>query len=78
MAQLIVRDVEDEVVRALRIRASQHGRSAESEHREILREVLLGRHSGRRSLKQLLLTMPDVGDDDDFARSGDAGRETML
>ena len=42
MAQLIVRNLEDDVVQALRIRAAQHGRSAESEHRELLREALLG------------------------------------
>jgi antitoxin FitA len=78
MAQLIVRNLEDDVVQALRIRAAQHGRSAESEHREILREVLLGGGNPRRSLKQLLLSMPDVGDDADFARPRDIGREVDL
>jgi plasmid stability protein len=45
MAQLTVRKVDDRVVRALRQRAAIHGRSAEAEHREILRAVLL--HDGR-------------------------------
>jgi plasmid stability protein len=40
VATLTVRNLEDELVRALRIRAAEHGRSAEAEHREILREVL--------------------------------------
>jgi plasmid stability protein len=40
MATLTVRSLEDDVVRALRIRAAEHGRSAEAEHREILRQVL--------------------------------------
>ncbi|WP_408588474.1 FitA-like ribbon-helix-helix domain-containing protein, partial [Geminicoccus harenae] len=40
MATLTVRNLDDEVVRALRIRAAEHGRSAEAEHREILRQVL--------------------------------------
>lgn len=37
---LIVRNVEDEVVRRLKIRAARHDRSAEAEHREILRQAL--------------------------------------
>ena len=41
MAQLTVRNVADRVVRALRQRAAAHGRSAEAEHREILRAALL-------------------------------------
>ncbi len=42
MAQLTVRNVNDIVVNALRKRAAEHGRSAEAEHREILRAALLG------------------------------------
>jgi plasmid stability protein len=41
MAQLTVRNLDDQVVRALKQRAAAHGRSAEAEHREILRTVLL-------------------------------------
>ena len=41
MATLTVRNLDDDVVRRLRIRAAQHGRSAEAEHREILRLVLM-------------------------------------
>jgi plasmid stability protein len=40
MGQLTVRNVPDEIVRALRIRAAKHGRSAESEHRLILKDAL--------------------------------------
>ncbi|MFK3908531.1 FitA-like ribbon-helix-helix domain-containing protein [Pseudomonas monteilii] len=36
MAILTVRNVPDEVHRAIRVRAAQHGRSAEAEIREIL------------------------------------------
>jgi plasmid stability protein len=64
VAQLLVRDIDESVVEALRIRAVRNGRSAEAEHREILREVLLGQHA--RGLKQHLLAMPDVGEDADF------------
>jgi antitoxin FitA len=40
MATLTVRNLEDDVVRRLRVRAAEHGRSAEAEHREILRAAL--------------------------------------
>ena len=42
MATLTVRNLEEEIVRRLRIRAAEHGRSAEAEHREILRSALAG------------------------------------
>ncbi len=41
MAQLTVRNVSAQIVRTLKERAAAHGRSAEAEHREILREALL-------------------------------------
>lgn len=64
MAQLLVRDVDASVVEALEQRAARNGRSAEAEHRAILRAVLLEKSA--RNLKQHLLAMPDVGDDADF------------
>ena len=42
MATLTVRNLEEEVVRRLRMQAAEHGRSAEAEHRDILRRTLLG------------------------------------
>lgn len=47
MAQLTVRNVDDEVVAELKARATANGRSAEAEHRLILREALLGESAGR-------------------------------
>jgi antitoxin FitA len=41
MGQLTVRRVDDEIIRRLKIRAAEHGRSAEAEHREILKRALL-------------------------------------
>ena len=40
MAQLIVRNLPQNLVRSLRIRAASNGRSAESEHRLILEKAL--------------------------------------
>lgn len=69
MAQLLVRDVDEALVKALRERAARHGRSAEAEHREILARAL--RRTRRKSFADLLAAMPDVGTDEDFARVED-------
>jgi plasmid stability protein len=48
MAQLLVRDVPQEVVEALTRRAAEHGQSAEAEHRLILEEALRAGRAGFR------------------------------
>lgn len=40
MPSLIVRGLDDDLISQLKTRAAAHGRSAEAEHREILRRVL--------------------------------------
>ena len=77
MAQLIVRNVAREVVRALKIRAASHGRSAEAEHREILSKALRP-PTQSKTFKEWLLEMPDVGEDRDFERSRDRERRISL
>ncbi len=77
MAQLIVRNLPEGVVKALKIRAAENGRSAEAEHREILRQALLSSKK-RQTLKDALLSLPEVGDDSDFERIRDLGREADL
>lgn len=77
MSQLIVRNLDERIVRALRQRAARAGRSAEAEHRRILEEALDGRRP-RGSLKDLLQAMPDVGEDADFERPRDKGRPVDL
>jgi plasmid stability protein len=76
MAQLIVRDIEKALVDLLKRRATEHGRSAEAEHREILRAALQPRPA--LSLKAHLLAMPDVGDDADFAIKRSRARRVTL
>jgi antitoxin FitA len=66
MADLLVRGVEENIVRALKERAAAHGRSAEAEHRALLVLALSGPQ--RRSFAEVLAAMPAVGDDADFAR----------
>lgn len=58
MAQLIVRNIDEQVVRALKRRAAENGRSAEAEHRELLQAALLGPQ--RPSFKDFLLALPAV------------------
>jgi plasmid stability protein len=77
MAQLVVRRLESRVVVELRKRAARSGRSMEAEHREILRAALLPAR-GRKSLKELLLGMPAVGQDSDFARLKGGPRRARL
>jgi plasmid stability protein len=72
--QLIVRNVDDGLVRALKQRASRHGRSAEAEHREILKAALRG-DLERASFKQALASMPDVAADDAFTFARDLPRD---
>ena len=74
--QLVVRNLELEVVRRLKARARRHGRPAEAEHREILREVLLGQR--REGFKAALRGIPDVGEDSDFVRPRRKARRVRL
>jgi antitoxin FitA len=71
MPDLLVRNVEAALVRALKRRAGAHGRSAEAEHRDILAAALA--RPRRRCLAEVLAAMPDVGADADFARVDDDG-----
>jgi len=67
MAQLVVRNLEDDLVYRLKQRAAEEGVSAEEEHRRILRRALFGPEEEFPDLKSLLV-MPDVGEDEDFVR----------
>ena len=66
MANLLVRNIDDDIAQALKQRARRHGISAEAEHRRILEQALI--RPKRRSFLQLLAEMPDVGRDEDFER----------
>lgn len=76
MAQLVVRRLDEALVRALKIRAARQGRSAEEEHREILRAALGSRQ--RKTFKEHLLSMPAVGRDSDFNVPRGRGRRVEL
>ena len=61
---LVVRNVGEEIALALKQRAASHGRSAEAEHREILKSA--PQRPKRRSVTEVLSSMPKVGEDADF------------
>jgi plasmid stability protein len=76
MAQLLVRGLDEEVVRRLKLRAARNGHSAEEEHRRILGAALAD--ESRPDLLEALLAMPDAGADEDFERPIDFGRPLGL
>ncbi len=67
MTNLLVRDIDEAIVSALKIRASQHGISAEAEHRYILEQALLCPR--KKSFVEVLDDIPRVGKNEDFARA---------
>jgi plasmid stability protein len=66
MSNLIVRNLEPELVEALKQRVLKNGRSAEMEHRAILCEVLM--MVKKRSFLETLMSISAVGDAKDFNR----------
>jgi plasmid stability protein len=66
---LVVRNLDEDLVQALKERAAQHGVSAEAEHREILKAALT--KLKRRPFNEVLASMPNVGLDSDFERRRD-------
>lgn len=78
MPQLIVRQIEDKVVRKLKARAGLHGVSAEQEHRQILRDVLLGHSGARPSFKDYLRSLPKGLPEAAFERARGGGRKINL
>jgi plasmid stability protein len=76
MANLIVRNVDENIIKALKSRAGRHGTNAEAEHRKILAQVLL--KPRKRSFAQAIAAMPNVGKDSDFKRVQDKNSSNVL
>ncbi len=65
MATLTVRGLDEALVRKLKVRAAQNGRSAEAEHRAILHETLAGDSSAdarRQAAARLRAFRESLGD----------------
>ena len=76
MANLIVRNVTEDIIKALKRRAGRHGTSAEAEHRKILAQALL--KPPKRSFAEAIEAMPNVGRDSDFQRVQDQNSPDVL
>ena len=66
MASLIVRNVDDKVVRKLKEQAAKYGVSMEEQHRRILRETLLEKKKPKMTFGEFLIAPPHF--DDDFVK----------
>lgn len=73
MATLHIRDLDDDLVQSLRERAARNARSMEAEVRALLAAAIA--KPRRRSFAEVLASMPDVGEDSDFARARSGGRQ---
>ncbi|MCH7228975.1 FitA-like ribbon-helix-helix domain-containing protein [Haloferula sp. A504] len=62
MSQLIVRKLPPDLVRKLKLRAAEHGVSAEEEHRRILHEALTGSTESKPSLIEFIAACPAAAD----------------
>ncbi|TAN67359.1 MAG: DNA-binding protein [Methylobacter sp.] len=72
MPSLVVRNLDESIINALKARAVAHHRSTEAEHRAILAEVLM--KPQRKSFAEALLNIPAVGSDADFMRLNNDAR----
>lgn len=77
MPQILIRQLDDSVVRKLRAKAAAEGVSAEEEARRILRRSLVG-EVPEMPLLDFLRTMPAVDDDRVFARPKRKPRRVAL
>lgn len=76
MANLLVRNVDEAIVMALKARAGLDGISAEAEHRKILEMALL--RPVKKNFAEVLLSIPNVGGDSDFERIQDEDNQNVF
>jgi antitoxin FitA len=76
MANLVVRNVDEAIVKALKARAGLEGISAEAEHRKILATVLL--KPTKKDFVEVLRSIPNVGADSDFEPVRDDGVKNVF
>ena len=77
MPQILIRRLDQNIVRKLRAKAASDGISAEEEARRILRRSLVG-EAPDMPLIDFLRTMPDVGDGRIFRRPKRQTRKVKL
>lgn len=77
MPQILIRRLDEHVIRKLRTKAAANGVSAEEQARQILRRSLVGEVPAM-SLIDFIRTMPDVGDGHIFRRPKRKPRKVKL
>ena len=65
MGNLVVRNIDDNCIKALKARAGKRGISAEVKRKKILQSALARQ---KESFYEVLQSIPAVGDDADFER----------
>lgn len=78
MAEITVRNIDDELLRVLEARAAERGRSVEAEVRSILRKVLRPRSSQETFVEHLLAIPVDSMDEDPASRIEGSARDVEL
>lgn len=81
MPQLVVRNIEEKVVRKLRSLAARDGVSMEEEHRRILRTALLEHRKRGETFADYLVAIPQAGKNEPsnlFKRQRDLPRAIVL
>jgi plasmid stability protein len=62
LAQLLVRNIPEELAKQLKLRAAEHGVSAEEEHRRILQEALVPALGGMKEKPTLFDRIRQLGE----------------
>ena len=75
MTDILIRDIDESLDKALKVRAIEHGRTREAEIKVILTSVI-SRYPKKRSLADALMDIPKLDADVDhvFERSGSPAR----
>jgi plasmid stability protein len=79
MTDILLREVDDKLDKALRILAVEHGRTREAEIKSIL-EAAVSKKPRKRSFSDVLRAIPKIDGDVDelFTRSDSGGRQVNL
>jgi plasmid stability protein len=77
MVDILIRDIDEKLDKALKLRALEHGCTREAEIKAILQASVI-KHPKKRSLANALLEIPKLDTDVDelFARPTSSSRET--
>ena len=71
MPDILIRDIDEQLDKALKYRAIEHGHTREAEIKAILRTAI-NKHPNKRTLAEALLAIPKINTDEDlFERSSD-------